>query len=61
MEVTSDLTKEEKETLNKCVEFINLNSTLHANVGAMNKAIQKKITTINSLMDAREKLYGTCK
>lgn len=58
IEVAADLTKEERETLDDCVEFIKLNSSVHANIGVRNKAIQKKIGSINSLLGRSKNLYN---
>lgn len=55
------LNDKENETLKRCIEFINTNSSLRANALTTQKAIRKKIASITSYMDRREKLYRSCK
>lgn len=60
IEITADLTQDEKQTLNDCIEFINLNSSVRSNISARNKGIQMKIKAINRLLATRENAYKTC-
>lgn len=60
IESRQDLTNEEKRTLQDCVEFINLTSSVGASILVRNKAITRKMKAINNLMDARQNLYNSC-
>lgn len=60
IEITTNLTQDEKLTLNDCIEFISLNSTVRSNISARNKGIQMKIKAINRLLATRENAYKTC-
>lgn len=57
---TADLSDAEKSTIKKCVEFINFHSTFPSTVTLRNKAIGKKIRSINTIETASKSVYQKC-
>lgn len=60
IETSIVLSENENEILMDCVEFMHLNATVRANLATRNKAIAKKISSIEKIVNGSGKLYKKC-
>lgn len=60
IDTTVDLSTDDKNAFNDCVEFINLNATTRSNISLNNRAIDKKIRTIKNLENTSKNLFKKC-
>lgn len=61
IDTSVDLSRDEKQALERCCEFIRLNSSFRSNQRTRMKAITMKIKSIKSIEASAQKLYRKCK